>query len=408
MASRMRILAISEAYLPTVGGNVAYVRDLSSALVKRGHEVFLVVPAADKGGGACQLIRPDTSQTPAEAEDVVNELLESGNEQENRQRFIADVRARVVDWIKELEPHVIHIMYGHYVHRAFPALAIPLIWTCQNVPPREYASPFHKENWLSWVGNAVYRAAVRHKHHRIIRTGPYDAIITASERVKRTLVDEVNVDSQRVHVVGIGVVVSHDSGRVRRNKLLPGRLRLLTVGAIKQHKGVDLIPDIIHILRSSGIATEWSVIGQLENCGVLQRARARASRLGTDDAVTWRGCVSPRDLAAAYEEADLYVHLSREEGFCIVVLEAMSCGTPVVGTNVGAIPEMIKGGRGVVVEPTVESIASGIRWAYFNYDVLRSGEELIDYVERCHGWDQVARATEGVYDAVAKMNLGDR
>ena len=51
----------------------------------------------------------------------------------------------------------------------------------------------------------------------------------------------------------------------------------------------------------------------------------------------------PQSVAQYYQAADLYVHAARADTFPTTVLEALACGTPVVATAVGGIPEQVKG-----------------------------------------------------------------
>ena len=55
-------------------------------------------------------------------------------------------------------------------------------------------------------------------------------------------------------------------------------------------------------------------------------------------------------LAEYYSLADVFVIPSLAENYATTTLEAMACGTPVVGFDVGGIPEQLAGGRGIVVE----------------------------------------------------------
>jgi glycosyltransferase involved in cell wall biosynthesis len=71
---------------------------------------------------------------------------------------------------------------------------------------------------------------------------------------------------------------------------------------------------------------------------------------------------SPRDLAALYRAADLYVHSSPEEGFCGTAAEALACGTPVVAAAGGGTAEVVEHGRTGVVTPPgrPDELAAGI------------------------------------------------
>ncbi len=60
----------------------------------------------------------------------------------------------------------------------------------------------------------------------------------------------------------------------------------------------------------------------------------------------------PRSMAAYYQAADLYLHAARADTCPLAVLEAMACGTPVVATNVGGIPEQI-------TPATIDAVRSG-------------------------------------------------
>ena len=60
---------------------------------------------------------------------------------------------------------------------------------------------------------------------------------------------------------------------------------------------------------------------------------------------------STDDLAQLYSSCDVYVHLSREDTFGKVIAEAIGCGTPAIGYNATACPEIVGEGCGYVVEP---------------------------------------------------------
>ena len=86
-------------------------------------------------------------------------------------------------------------------------------------------------------------------------------------------------------------------------------------------------------------------------------------------------------------------------------MEAMIRGKPAIGTAVGAIPELLAEGRGVVIsKPEVELLADSVIHMYqdsgFRLDAARSGRE---YILRAYEWSRVAKETVDVYQkAIAK------
>jgi glycosyltransferase involved in cell wall biosynthesis len=125
----------------------------------------------------------------------------------------------------------------------------------------------------------------------------------------------------------------------------------------------------------------------------------QARALGITDRVVFVGPVhEPRDF---YRRLDLFVLPSLDEGFGLVLLEAMATGVPVIGTRVGGVPEILTHGvNGWLVEPGDSVVlASGIRtlWAdpalrrqvaeegrrtAANFDVTRTAAELQAEYER--------------------------
>jgi glycosyltransferase involved in cell wall biosynthesis len=96
-------------------------------------------------------------------------------------------------------------------------------------------------------------------------------------------------------------------------------------------------------------------------CNAAWRALARELRL--DNVVTWLGDVSRAQLAEEYNRADAFCLPSVQEGFGIVLLEAMAAGKPIVASRAAAIPEVAP--HGVLVEPDdPQALAAGIERIY--------------------------------------------
>jgi glycosyltransferase involved in cell wall biosynthesis len=179
--------------------------------------------------------------------------------------------------------------------------------------------------------------------------------------VSQALADKavaLGVDPSRVHVIYNGVepnLFSPGSRREARErlKLAQDERLLLYVGNLKDSKGcLDLLETFPHVLTTHP-DTRLLFIGT-GPCrdALLQRAAA----LGCADRVRLVGAIEHFALGDWFRAADLLCLPSHNEGVPNVVLEAMACGTPVVATRVGGIPEVLPNHAGMLV-PAHDRIA---------------------------------------------------
>jgi glycosyltransferase involved in cell wall biosynthesis len=113
--------------------------------------------------------------------------------------------------------------------------------------------------------------------------------------------------------------------------------RLLHVGTLTPVKDQRLLLEALAELRKRGVDVALDIVGDGPlRAGLEERART----LELARAVRFLGAVDHADLASIYQAARLFVVTSRHEAQCMVALEAASCGIPVVGTNVGVVPDL--------------------------------------------------------------------
>lgn len=131
------------------------------------------------------------------------------------------------------------------------------------------------------------------------------------------------------------------------------------------HKRPDLVIDALeHVQGRSGRPILLQVVGDGDRIPELQ-ARCATAGLSAE----FLGHCGKPALGKLMAEADLFLHPSERETFSVVVAEALKCGTPVVASDVGAIPELITERNGVLVPNTVEHWAMAIEQALGrNYD----------------------------------------
>ena len=99
----------------------------------------------------------------------------------------------------------------------------------------------------------------------------------------------------------------------------------------------------------------------------------------------FHGFVDKSVMAAQFQKADLFLHGSEYETFSVVVAEALKCGTPVVASNVAAIPELIDDSNGILVEnkltPWKKAIIQAIQNKYDKKLIAESYKNRFGYEE---------------------------
>jgi glycosyltransferase involved in cell wall biosynthesis len=134
---------------------------------------------------------------------------------------------------------------------------------------------------------------------------------------------------------------------------LEGRPVLLYVGRMAGNKRIIDLVRALPLISARHPGTALLLIGDDRSppyVPVVAEARALAATLGCAEQVIFTGPIDHDQLNRFYNTCDVYVTSSLHEGFCVPVIEAMACGTPVVGTRASALPETI-GSAGLICEP---------------------------------------------------------
>jgi glycosyltransferase involved in cell wall biosynthesis len=125
--------------------------------------------------------------------------------------------------------------------------------------------------------------------------------------------------------------------------------KLLYVGRADPYKNLCVLVKVLAVLRNQcPFPVTLTVAGSRDDR--YPEAEDLAKELDLTDAMTWTGYLTREELIQAYRTADVLVHPSRYEGFGLQVLEAMSCGLPVVCSDGGSLPE-VAGDAALVVSP---------------------------------------------------------
>lgn len=231
-----------------------------------------------------------------------------------------------------------------------------------------------------------------------------DAIIVPSATVRDDLHRLLGVSPSRVRVVPEGVnprfqPPSDESHLATiRARYAGGEPYILNVGSLEPGKNQTTLVRAYRRLRDRGYRQRLVIAGQ--RAWRYQPLIKLRDELGLTDVVHLAGYVPAPDLPALYGGADLFVFPSLYEGFGLPVLEAMACGTPVVCSNRGALPELVAGAA-LVVNPyrprdLTEAMALVLDTPELREQLRRAGRERASQFT----WEHTAADTLSLYRRV--------
>jgi glycosyltransferase involved in cell wall biosynthesis len=192
-------------------------------------------------------------------------------------------------------------------------------------------------------------------------------VVTVSESSFQDIVADHQVAPERMAVVPVGVDV--DLFRpLAAVSPVKGRL-ITTASADVTMKGLRYLLEALAKIRTEREDAHLVVIGRRKPGGQADRT---ISRLGLEDAVEFVTGVPDQRIIELYAEAELAVVPSLYEGFSLPAIEAMACGTPLVATSGGALPEVVgsDGETALVVPPgDSEALAAKLLWGLGRSDL---------------------------------------
>jgi len=224
-----------------------------------------------------------------------------------------------------------------------------------------------------------------------------DSIVVWTNDEKDAIVDYCDIDPAKVSVIPPGVDLSRFrpmSQSQSREFLGYGEEKnILFVGRLEPLKGLDVLFRAVAALENLGNVT-LNVVGGDENSKEKSRLQSLASRMKLTQTVRFIGSVSQEELPLHYNAADVCVLPSHYESFGLAALEAAACGRPVVASEVGGLPSIVRNGStGFLVEPKHSDSMAERLCELLGDDMLRSrmGSAARTHAETL-GWDRSADA----------------
>ncbi|MFG1925373.1 glycosyltransferase family 4 protein [Cryptosporangium sp. NPDC048952] len=407
----MRIGLLSYRSKAHCGGQGVYVRYLSRGLVELGHEVEVFsgqpypedldprvklteVPSLDMFGGP-DFPRKVRFRDFRDRYDVLEFVTTKTGTFAEPLAFGARIANVMKTRAKDFD--VLHdnqsLGYGLLTLKR---RKVPLVATIHHPISRDRrveldAAPLRKKyGILRWYGFVRMQA-------RVARRLP--VLVGVSDVATADTITDFTIDPARFRVVPLGV----DTDVFRpAGPRVPGRI-VAVASADRPLKGVAHLLDAVAKLRVDH-AVELQLVSALEPGGATEQ---RIAELGLTDCVTVRTGLTDAELAALLASAEVMCVPSLYEGFSLPTVEALSCGTPVVASRAGALPEVV-GDAGVLVQPgdagaLVTAIDALLRSPAERERLSAAGRAR---AEERFSWISVARATVQAYEDAIRAVSG--
>ncbi|GAJ97494.1 glycosyltransferase family 4 protein [Geomicrobium sp. JCM 19055] len=188
-------------------------------------------------------------------------------------------------------------------------------------------------------------------------------VIAVGPALYEEIIQEYGVSEDRVSLINMGVNrnVFHQRTDVP-SPFDQEKKHILFAGNIIKQKGIVELIRAFQQLHEDDQQLQLHLVGSFQSDAFKSEVENLIETLHLPkEAVLFHGPKSQDELAIHMTYADVFVLPSHIEGFGLVVLESMSCGTPVVASNVGGLPSLLSDEAGVLVEPEQpESLKRGI------------------------------------------------
>ena len=228
-----------------------------------------------------------------------------------------------------------------------------------------------------------------------------DLYLCVSESTSNLLLD-LNLPKTKVRTLYNGV----DTEKFRPDREEKVDNLILFVARISKRKGLHILLKSLFYLK---IPIGLKIVGPdstSEYSDEIKEMIETVNREGIHK-VTYLGFLDEDNLIKLYQKASLFICPSILDIFPTVNPQALACGTPIVGTNVGGIPEIVKDGvNGILVPPNDPvRLAEAIQQLLEDKELrTRYGENGRKIVEQCFSWEYLAKELTGSYnDAIEKF-----
>lgn len=351
------VLLISPTFSPVIGGSEIYSNDLYEYLSRRGHTVNIIACTTPLKGkyrlierrGKCSIRRiPCLSQ----------KLLEKTAKHPIVYPFLIIPPLFFYSFFFLLWHHKeVSVMHAQSASAGIVVASLAFFFRKRSIVTT------HGKYFSDNLYHLQYN-----KYVRFIKwiLGTFDKILAINQQSKDELL-EVGIRDDKIiiapHWVNQQMFSVQNKKTCKADVGWQGKFAILYAGRFVEDKGINQIITVAKGIKK-GVIFAFAGIGPLEETIILAAK--------SEPNIIYLGKVHNERMSLYYNAADLVLVPSRHAGDGVprVIIEALSCGTPVIGANRGGIPDVIVSSLGIVIEPTTEEIKIAIENLFDDKDKL--------------------------------------
>jgi glycosyltransferase involved in cell wall biosynthesis len=342
------VLIISPFFRPNIGGVETHLTDLTNLLSKRDHKVFVL------------------TYTP-----ITTKIKSKGFEKHG------NLEIRRVTWFgRDLFHKLESFEMLEFIYLVPVLLLKSFLFMLSH---RKQIDVIHVHGFsaaaIGRILKLIFKKRIVMSSHSIynIKTGPvfsrfarfvlsgYDKILALSRQSKLEL-SNIGIKKSKINVytywVNQDIFKPLDKKDCKKILGWEGRFVVLFVGRFLKIKGMELLMNVSKKMDGEIL---FAFIGDGPERKLVE------SQASSSKNIAYVGSVPNNELNKYYNASDVFCIPSLyEEGFGRVILEALTCGVPVVGTKLGGIQEAVDDSVGILVEPEEKRIQDAIEYLFKN------------------------------------------
>jgi len=307
---------------------------------------------------------------------------------------------RVRTLFNELHPRI-RFDLAHQMNPVFTGLSLCMLGSGVPIVLGTYV-PIWPDDPDAISSSNHYATALLHGAKRVVslmQQSNADALLLTSPAALNRIPRHRRIET-RIHALQHGIDTSLFSPFQERTE---GKVpSILYLSNVHPKKGVFVLLDAFAMVYRRSPNVRLSVVGKADSIEEFDRLRTQVEKEPWGKNVKFYGKVPRSQAVELYTSHSVYCLPSFGEPYATSVIEAMSCGRPIVTTNAGGMPYLVPEGGGILVPPGDSSkLAAALIYVLENPSVAESmGRCNRDWVIGRHTWGSVIDQLESVYAQV--------